>query len=98
MKKILLLFFVCIASIFNSYSQDTCITATAITAGSFVVTAVNGTEIPSPICADNGAGAATGEWYVFTATVDGVANVTTDLPANTGGDQEFMFIQVLVGV
>lgn len=44
MKKFLLLFFACLAFVFNSYSQDTCLTATAITAGSYVVTAVNGTR------------------------------------------------------
>jgi len=67
-------------------TQNTCLTATAITAGSYTVTTVDGTEIPFPICAENGTGATAGEWYVFTAIVNGVANVTTDLPANSGGD------------
>lgn len=85
MKKFILLF-VCLVFSFNSYSQDTCLTAIAITTGSYNVTAVNGSEVPSPICAPNVSGATAGDWYIFTATVDGVANVTTDLLANTGGD------------
>lgn len=43
-------------------------------------------EVPSPVCAPNFSDASAGEWYVFTATADGIANVTTDLPANTGVD------------
>ena len=85
MKKITLLFISFLA--FNlSNAQDTCATALVITAGPHTVAAVDGTEIPDPICAANGAGATFGEWYIFTATIDGIANITTDLPANTGLD------------
>lgn len=72
--------------VYNLEAQDTCLTATTITAGSYTITSINGAESPLPICVFNGTIATAGEWYVFTATVDGVANVTTDLTANTGGD------------
>ncbi|WP_431137150.1 T9SS type A sorting domain-containing protein [Psychroserpens mesophilus] len=87
MKKITLLFFTLLAVTFgNAQDANTCATAQVITAGTYTVAAVDGTEIPDPICAANGAGATSGEWYSFTATVDGSANVTTDLLANVGGD------------
>lgn len=88
MKKITLI----IALLFIvqlSNAQDTCATAVAITAGSYVVSAVNGTQVPSPICADNGTGATAGEWYVYTPTQDHTTTVTTDLPINSGGDTRF---------
>ncbi|WP_179335699.1 T9SS type A sorting domain-containing protein [Winogradskyella costae] len=85
MKKITLLALALAAFQFN-YAQDTCATAAVVTAGTHTVAAVDGTDIPDPICADNGAGATAGEWYSFTATIDGIATVTTDLPANAGGD------------
>lgn len=85
MKKItFFLILLGVAYVLNA--QDSCLTATAISAGSFNITTINGTETPSPICAENGTGSSGGEWYIFTATVDGVAHVTTDLPANAGGD------------
>ncbi|MGB3608574.1 T9SS type A sorting domain-containing protein [Psychroserpens sp.] len=87
MKKITLLFLM--FSVFHFMNaQDTCATATVITAGTYTVTAVDGTEVPNPECAANAGGARTaGEWYIFTATVDGYATVTTDV-GNTppGGD------------
>ena len=92
MKKITLLL-TFIAFQFN-YAQDTCATAQAVTAGTTTVTAVDGTEIPDPICAANGTGASVGEWFSYTATVDGIANVTTNIPANAGGDTR---VHVYVG-
>lgn len=88
MKKITLI----IALVFIvqlSNAQDTCATAVPITAGSYVVSAVNGTQVPSPICADNGTGATAGEWYVYTPTQDRTTTITTDLIANSGGDTRF---------
>lgn len=85
MKKITL-FALALAAFQFNYAQDTCATAAVVTAGTHTVAAVDGTEIPDPICAANGTGATAGEWYSFTATVDGIATVTTDLPANAGGD------------
>lgn len=88
MKKITLI----IALLFIvqlSNAQDTCATAVPITAGSYVVTAVNGTQVPSPICADNGTGATAGEWYMYTPTFNYTTTVTTDLLVNSGGDTRF---------
>jgi hypothetical protein len=68
-------------------AQDTCLSALPITAaGTFAVTAVNGTEVPSPICADNGIGATAGEWYAYTPTADHTVTVTSDLSVNNGKD------------
>jgi ASPIC and UnbV/Secretion system C-terminal sorting domain/FG-GAP-like repeat len=64
-------------------AQDTCLTATAISAGTHVVTAVNGTQVPNPICTDNGSGATTGEWYTYTPTQNYTVTITTNIPANT---------------
>ncbi|WP_412983852.1 T9SS type A sorting domain-containing protein [Pontimicrobium sp. IMCC45349] len=86
MKKITLFFILILAFSFKSYAQDTCATALSVTTGVTSVAAIDGTEIPDPICAANDAGATGGEWYSFTATVDGVVNITTDLQANAGGD------------
>ncbi len=86
MKKITLLLITLLASQFGN-AQDTCASALVVTAGTTTVGTINGT-VPTPICAANGAvpSGGAGEWYVYTATVDGVANVTSNLPANVGGD------------
>jgi hypothetical protein len=85
MKKITLL----IAFVFcalNFYAQDTCDTALVITAGNHVVDAIDGSEVPMPICAQNGEGATMGEWYVYTPNQDYQVTVTTDLVQNAGKD------------
>ena len=85
MKKItLLIAFVFCA--FNVYAQDTCDTALVITAGNHVVAAIDGSEIPMPICAQNGEGATMGEWYAYTPNQDYQVTVTTDLVQNAGKD------------
>lgn len=88
MKKITLLFLMGLVFSFIGYAQNTCLTATVITTGSHSATAIvaNPAGIPMPICAANGAGATGGKWYSFTASVDGVANVTTDISANFSGE------------
>lgn len=85
MKKITFLFTFLLVAGF-SYAQDTCATAAVATVGTTTVAAVDGFDVPAPICAENGTGATVGEWYTFTASVDGIANVTTNLPQNAGGD------------
>ncbi len=84
MKKItliLVLFFIP----FLSLSQNTCATALPITAGLHVVSAVDGTDIPTPICALNGVIGANGkgEWYSYTPTQNYTVTVTTDIAQNT---------------
>ena len=79
-------------------TQNTCLTATAITAGSYTVTTVDGTEIPFPICAENGTGATAGEWYVFTAKVNGVAMLLQICLQILEVTPEYTFIQGLAEV
>jgi ASPIC and UnbV/FG-GAP-like repeat/Secretion system C-terminal sorting domain len=83
MKKITLLFLLnCIFQFSNA--QNTCDTALPLTAaGSYVVTAVDGTQVPAPICADNGGGANKGEWYAYTPTQNYTVTITTNIAANT---------------
>lgn len=82
MKKITL-FFLLTASSWSFYGQDICASAPAITAGSHLVSAVNGSQIPAPVCAANGAGATFGEWYTYTPTATYSVTITTDIAANT---------------
>ena len=83
MKKITVLFTL-FTALFTQ-AQDTCGTAVTITAGTHVVTAVDGTELPPSICAANGAlgtdGAA--EWYTYTPAQNYTIILTTDIAANT---------------
>lgn len=72
-----------------AFSQNTCATAQTITAGNYTVNAVNGTDIPSPICAANGIGATAGEWFVYTPISDYSVTITTDLPGTAGTDTRF---------
>lgn len=85
MKKITFILFLLSYS-FQMNAQDTCLTASVIGPGIHTVAVVDGTEIPDPICAPNGAGASVGEWYSYTPTISGTATVTTNLTANDGVD------------
>ncbi|MEC4005256.1 FG-GAP-like repeat-containing protein [Flavobacterium sp. SUN052] len=67
-------------------AQNTCASAIPLTtAGFYVVTAVNGTDVPTPICAANGAitGTAAGEWYTYTPNQNYTVTITTDITQNT---------------
>lgn len=84
MKKITLLiivFFVC----YFSSAQNTCATALPITAGLHVVSGIDGTDIPTPICASNGATGTNGkgEWYSYIPTQNYTVTVTTNIAQNT---------------
>ena len=81
MKKIYTLLSL-VAIGFNANAQDTCLTAIPITAGSHVVSAVNGTQVPTPICAANGTGATAGEWYSYTPTQTYTVTVSSNIAAN----------------
>ena len=83
MKKIILIL-VLLFFIQYTKAQDTCATALPITAGSYVVTAINGTQVPTPLCdTQYGVVPATrppaGEWYVYTPTENHSVTVTTDI-------------------
>ena len=86
MKKITLLFLSLIAFHFGQ-SQNDCASALPVTAGTTTVSGYDG-ALPNPDCAEN-AGIDPrefGEWYVYTAGIDGVVTISSDLPANAGGD------------
>lgn len=93
MKKILLTVSAICISAFSLHAQDsydTCLDAsigTAITGpGLYSVAAVDGSQVPDPICADNGSGATHGEWIKYTSSVTAYITISTDLPANVGKD------------
>ncbi len=88
MKKItLLLILGCTIQI--SFAQSTCASALPITAGTHVVDAIDGTQVPTPICADNGGGATAGKWYSYTPTQNYSLTITSDLQVNSGKDTRF---------
>jgi hypothetical protein len=81
MKKTTTLLFL-LASSYFSFGQDTCASASTISAGLHVVTAVNGTQVPNPICAANGAGATTGEWYIYVPSQTYTTTVSSNITQN----------------
>lgn len=73
-----------------SQAQNTCASALPVTAGTYAVTAVDGTEATTLPCALNGLTNVTAaEWYTYTPTADYTVNLTTDLPASAGTDTRF---------
>jgi hypothetical protein len=83
MKKQLLLAAFLVGSFFSAVAQDTCATATPITAGgTYTVAAVDGTYSESCIAGD----ADFAEWYRIVPTENALITVTTNLAANVGGD------------
>lgn len=87
MKKITLIFGLLFMVQFAN-AQDTCGAASPITAaGLFVVAGINGSEVPGPICTENGAIPSNrppaGEWYAYTPTQAYTVTVTTNIVQNT---------------
>ena len=86
MKKITTLILLLIMTQ-NMIAQDTCATAIPITAGFYAISAINGSQVPSPLCETQyGQVPATrppaGEWYAYTPTENHTVTVTTDLSIN----------------
>lgn len=65
-----------------AFAQDTCAGALTINPGLHVVSAVNGTQVPTPICAANGTGATAGEWYIYVPTQNHTTTVSSNIAAN----------------
>ncbi|RZW57947.1 MAG: T9SS type A sorting domain-containing protein [Flavobacteriaceae bacterium] len=93
MKKILLSLLAVAFAVFPLTAQtssDTCADASVATAittpGVFSITIIDGSEIPDPVCADNGSGATKGEWFRFIPTATAYVTVSSDLPQNSGID------------
>jgi len=70
----------------TALGQSECSTATIISAGTYTVDTLLGTDVPAPVCAANGTGADNAEWYVYTPTDDYTINLSTDLQVNSGID------------
>lgn len=82
MKKITLL--ILILGLQLSYSQNTCSTATPVSPGTYVITAIDGANISSA-CST----AALAEWYVYTPTQNKTVTVSSDLAINICKDTNF---------
>lgn len=67
-----------------SYSQNTCATALPISAGTFTVAAIDGTNTTTS-CSTY----ALAEWYVYTPTVNHSVTITSDLMVNICKDTHF---------
>ena len=93
MKRSLLLFATAFIA-WQTQAQNTCATAVAVSINSYYISAVNGTDVPTPTCSTGGSNASAGEWYSYTATFDTVIRVTTDLPQNGGVDTR---VQIYTG-
>jgi len=84
MKKIVLFFGIAALSVPVTFAQSTCATAEQITAGTYSLASINGTQVPLPVCATGGIGATAGMWYKYTALENLSITVTTDFPAING--------------
>jgi hypothetical protein len=83
-KKILLVFLFLFQL---SQSQNNCASALPITAGTYTIDAINGTQVPSQLCLSPNLGVATSaEWYVYTPTENHSVTVSTDLLVNACSD------------
>lgn len=85
MKSTLTTFFF-FASLIAAFGQNTCAEAVEVSTGTITVEGIIGEEIPLPVCAQNGAGASGGMWYLFTPETDAQITLTTSLPENVGID------------
>lgn len=88
MKHFLLLASV-LFTVMVTRAQSTCATAQSIVAGTYTVDTLIGTDVADPICAANGTGATTTEWFTYTPSQDYTVQLSTDLPVNTGKDTRF---------
>lgn len=86
MKNSLTLFAL-LAILAHAQGQSTCATPITVMAGTYTVGAVNGMQVPTPLCAPNGTENTTaGMWYVYTPTQSISVTLTTDLPQNNAVD------------
>jgi len=84
MKKITLLIVLLAFGQFTK-AQNTCDAAFPITtSGLYVVDAVNGTDVPTIICAENGnVNLTAAEWYTYTPTEAYTVTISTNITQNT---------------
>jgi PKD repeat protein len=86
MKKTLLSLGLFVLSGASGFAQQTCASAQVITAGTYTIPAINGTELPATNCATGGTGATAANWYKYTATQANAVTVTTNFPINGNVD------------
>jgi hypothetical protein len=84
MKKLLLVVSFCLPAM-AVLAQNDCASAMSITASTYVVSAVDGSQVPLPLCVGSDPATA-GKWYAYTPGADYSLTVTTDLPVNAGKD------------
>lgn len=83
MRQIYLLSLILTIPTWRIYSQDTCLTASTITAGYTDVTFVSGSQVPNPSCISSNINATFGKWYKYTPTTTYNVIVTSDILANS---------------
>jgi PKD repeat protein len=86
MKKLITLFCLTIALSKVGFTQQTCLTSQIVSAGSVTIPSINGTEVPTLVCATGGTGATAANWYKYTPTQDYSVTVTTDFVSNGNVD------------
>lgn len=86
MKKILSIFGLSMMAAAPTFAQQTCATAQLITAGTYTIATINGTDVPAVACATGGTGATAANWYKYTPTQNHSVTVTTDFVANGNVD------------
>ena len=86
MKKITLLITALFFMVQFVNAQNTCATALPLAGnGLYVVAAVDGSQVPSPVCTENGVipgVTGRGEWYTYTSTVNKNVTISTDIAQN----------------
>ena len=86
MKQRYTLALIPILLVLTANAQNTCSTPLPVGAGLYTVAAVDGTDVPLPVCSTGGTGATAGEWYSYTATSNVQVTVSTDLVENGNTD------------
>lgn len=98
MKKITLLLFCSLAFSYVAVAQDTCAGATPITAGTYNVTTVDGTDGTTIICSGGTTTGMAAEWYTYTPVASGSATVSSNiLPTNANGDTRLQIYEGTCG-
>ncbi len=79
----------------GAMAQNTCPTAQAVVAGTtYTIDAVDGSDVPLPVCSSGGTGATAGKWFLYTAAANVAVTVSSDLPQNGNTDTR---VQVYTG-
>jgi ASPIC and UnbV/FG-GAP-like repeat/Secretion system C-terminal sorting domain len=81
--KIKFQFFLFLIVSYISFAQDNCNTAFPITtAGTFTISSINGTQLPTTTCTFTNTNVTATEWYTYTPTQNYTVTVSSDLAEN----------------